>query len=44
MLLNGELLLAESLKLLRYENGEAVYEISSGAYRFESADMGFSKN
>jgi hypothetical protein len=35
---------APGVKLLRYENGEAVYEISSGAYRFESADMGFSKD
>jgi hypothetical protein len=35
---------APGVKLLRHENGEAVYEISSGAYRFESADMGFSKN
>jgi alpha-L-rhamnosidase len=32
------------IKLLRYENGAAIFEIGSGAYRFESADMGVSKN
>ena len=32
------------VRFIRSENGAAVYEIGSGAYRFESADMGFSKN
>ena len=31
---------APGVKLLPDENGAAVYEIASGAYRFESADMG----
>jgi alpha-L-rhamnosidase len=36
---------APGVKLLRHENGAAVYEIASGAYRFESTDMGVgSKN
>ena len=35
---------APGIKFIRYENGTAVYETGSGAYRFESADMGFSKN
>jgi hypothetical protein len=31
---------APGVKFIRYETGAAVYEIGSGAYRFESANMG----
>ena len=34
---------APGIKFIRYENGTAIYETGSGAYRFESADMGLSK-
>jgi hypothetical protein len=32
------------IRFIRYENGTAVYETGSGAYRFESADAGSSRN
>lgn len=35
---------APGIRFIRYENGTAVYETGSGAYRFESTDMGFSKD
>ncbi len=35
---------APGIKFIRYANGTAVYETGSGTYRFESTDIGFSKN